>query len=383
MSDLFQRDVHFVLGLPFDAVDMPRAVRVVNDAVADHKRVFLSTPNLNFLVNCLTDSEFRNSVIDSDLSVADGMPVVWAARLLRIPVRSRVTGSGIFEHLRTRSGNPIKVYFFGGAQGAAKAACKALNEVASGMACAGYMYPGFGSVEKMSNEETISRINACEPDFIVVSLGARKGQAWIVQNRTRLSAPVISHLGAVVNFVAGTVRRAPAWMQRTGLEWLWRIKEEPALWRRYAFDGLAFGRLILLRVLPHIALTFWLRLTTLKEPTSGSVRIQNADDATSIYLTGEIAANSTDSLRYGFEQAAASQRNIRIHMADVTRVDSAFLGSLALLHGHQRRTGRSLEVVGAPRIIRKLFHFACAEYLLDNPIVNPNALSESPVHHGS
>lgn len=84
----------------------------------------------------------------------------------------------------------------------------------------------------MSNAETIERINASGADFLVVSLGARKGQAWIMQNRQHLSVLLISHLDAMVNFVAGTVSRAQQWMQRFGLEWLWRIKEEPVLWRR-------------------------------------------------------------------------------------------------------------------------------------------------------
>ena len=81
-------------------------------------------------------------------------------------------------------------------------------------------------------------MNAARPDFLVVSLGAAKGQAWIMRNLHRLDVPLVSHLGAVVNFVAGEVRRAPRWMQRSGLEWAWRVKEEPALLRRYAGDAL-------------------------------------------------------------------------------------------------------------------------------------------------
>jgi len=88
----------------------------------------------------------------------------------------------------------------------------------------------------------LQAINASQADFLVVALGAKKGQAWILHNLEHLQVPVVSHLGAVVNFVAGTVQRAPAAWQRAGLEWLWRIKEEPALFGRYWNDGLAlFG----------------------------------------------------------------------------------------------------------------------------------------------
>ena len=257
--DDFDRQVVCIAGLPFDAVDMAGAVARVRDAAACRERCFLSTPNLNFLIGCLSDAAFRDSVIHSDLSVADGMPLVWMARLLGIPIPERVAGSGIFEALwhEKPDGKPLSVFFFGGPDGVAEQACGVLNTGPSGLGCAGYECPGFGSIEQMSGEETIARINTSGADFLVVALGARKGQAWIEHNLDKIAAPLISHLGAVVNFVAGTVSRAPRWMQHTGLEWLWRIKEEPALWKRYWLDGKALILLLLTRVLPY---ALWRRM---------------------------------------------------------------------------------------------------------------------------
>lgn len=100
----------------------------------------------------------------------------------------------------------------------------------------------------MSAPELLAQINATGAHFLVVSLGAQKGQAWIVQNMEQLTIPVISHLGAVVNFVAGEVNRAPMWMRKVGLEWLWRIKEEPSLWRRYAADAWLVSRILFKRI---------------------------------------------------------------------------------------------------------------------------------------
>ncbi|MCD8512378.1 MAG: WecB/TagA/CpsF family glycosyltransferase, partial [Nitrincola sp.] len=99
--------------------------------------------------------------------------------------------------------------------------------------------PGRGDVASMSTPEIIEKINLSQADFLVVSLGAKKGQAWILHNLDKIQVPVVSHLGAVVNFVAGTVKRAPKVWQKLGLEWLWRIVEEPYLWKRYASDGFA------------------------------------------------------------------------------------------------------------------------------------------------
>ena len=217
--------MHCLLGLPIDAIDLAGAEKRIRAAAAARLPCFMSTPNVNFVIESRSDRAFRNAVLHSDLSVADGMPLVWLARLIGIPLRERVAGASLFEALRGGEGRPLKVYFFGGPAGVAEAAGRRLAREAKGLACVGYESPGFGSVEEMSGEETIRRINASNADLLVVSLGARKGQAWIERNRSRLDVPVVSHLGAVVDFAAGTVRRAPAWMQRAGLEWLWRIKE--------------------------------------------------------------------------------------------------------------------------------------------------------------
>ncbi|RYH51318.1 MAG: glycosyltransferase, partial [Alcaligenaceae bacterium] len=205
-------------------------MQAVRDAAFSRRSCFISTPNLNFLMAARTDAGFRGSVLRSDLSLADGMPLVWVARLLGIPIRERVPGAGLFEQLLRHPGEPITVYFFGGPPGAAEVACRQVNAVGTGLRCVGFDSPGFGSLESMSGAEHIDRINRSGAMFVIVSLGAKKGQAWIELNRHRLEAPVLCHLGAVVNFAAGTVERAPGWVQAAGAEWLWRIAQEPALW---------------------------------------------------------------------------------------------------------------------------------------------------------
>jgi len=240
-----------IAGLPFHPVTTAQAVEQLCVAMRDRQRLFLSTPNLNFLVAAQTDVAFRESVLRSDLSVADGMPIVWLARRQGTPLPERVAGSDVFDALRRGVGQavlgrPVRVFFFGGPPGVAQRACDVLNaEHAQGgpMLGVGALSPGFGSVDDMSTPEVLATINASGADFLVVALGAKKGQAWIVRNLPHLQVPVVSHLGAVVNFVAGTVRRAPKAWQRMGLEWLWRIKEEPTLFSRYWHDGLAFAKL--------------------------------------------------------------------------------------------------------------------------------------------
>ena len=96
----FNRDVHCLFGLPFDAVTLAEAEQRVRSAADQRASCFLSTPNLNFLIGCQTDAAFRDSVINSDLSIADGAPILWLSKLLGIPIHERVAGSSLFERLR-------------------------------------------------------------------------------------------------------------------------------------------------------------------------------------------------------------------------------------------------------------------------------------------
>jgi N-acetylglucosaminyldiphosphoundecaprenol N-acetyl-beta-D-mannosaminyltransferase len=214
----------------------------------------------------------------------------------------------------------------------------------------------------MSGDETIAKINASGADFVVVSLGAKKGQAWIEHNRRRIAAPVISHLGAVLNFVAGTVNRAPAWLQKSGLEWLWRIKEEPALWRRYFGDGVALLNLLATRVLPYL---WFLHGHRPHQGDSANAAVEINDDAQRfvVHLRGAWTRQNIAPLRDCFASAVRAGKHVRLEMGAVTYVDSAFVGLVTLLHGHQKRVCRQLLIASPPQSVRRVIRYCCAEYL--------------------
>lgn len=357
----FGREVHCVLGLPFDAVDLAGAEARIRAAARSGERCFLSTPNVNFLVNSRSDDAFRRSIVNSDLSVADGMPIVWLARLMGIPIRSRVAGATLFEALRGGA-DPLSVYFFGGAEGLAEEAWRKL-----GVRCVGYAFPGYGSVESMSGDDVIAHINAARADLLVVSLGARKGQEWIERNRARLTVPVVSHLGAALAFAAGRVRRAPVWMQEAGLEWLWRVKEQPALWRRYLADGVALLKLCATRVLPYV---WYVRRNT---PNFEKSLIEWKEGE--LHLAGAWTRANLARLRRSLQRAALAGNDLRLDLAGVSYVDSAFIGLLMMVEAHQRRRGRHLLLMNASQAVRTVFGYCCAEYLLAGVAVVKTAKS--------
>jgi len=358
----FSRQVHCLLGVPVDAVDLAAATEKIRVAAARRSPCFLSTPNVNFLVACQSDAAFRNSIIDSDLSVADGMPLVWLARLVGIPIRERVAGAALFDALRYRPGRRLSVYFFGGPDGVAERAARNLSLEGGGLDCVGYESPGFGSIDEMSTEAVLGRINASRADVLVVSLGARKGQAWIERNRRQLTVPVISHLGVVLHFAAGMVRRAPAWLQRCGLEWLWRIKEQPALWRRYFSDGLALLALLVTRVLPY---AWYLRRHRADSERLAAARAETRREGETciVRLQGAWTQSNIARLRRCFHHAALAGKDVSVETSGVTYVDSAFVGLLMLLQGHLRHHGKRLLMPSASDAVRRVLGYCCAEFL--------------------
>ncbi len=367
MSVDFTRDVRCVLGLPFDMLTEATAESALRAAVRDRTRCFLSTPNLNFAIGCLTDTSFRDSVLNSDLNVADGWPIVAIARLLRIDLPERVAGSSLFERMRRSSQRPpVAVYFFGGPEGAASAACDRLNRESGGVRCVGQQTPGFGDVASMSTAAQLDQLNAAKADFVVVALGAKKGQAWIEHNLPQIDAPVVSHLGAVVNFTAGTLRRSPIAYQKLGLEWLWRIGQEPSLWRRYAYDAVALSRLLMTRVLPH-ALALRLQPTATADLAAAVIGSDASEAGTGeivLRLTGAWQLGNLSPMRQTLQSMLPLERAVALDLSQVAALDSAAVGLLALLYGAAGKAGVGWQLLGASSEARRAIRGLCADYLL-------------------
>jgi N-acetylglucosaminyldiphosphoundecaprenol N-acetyl-beta-D-mannosaminyltransferase len=361
----FLRNVWCVLGLPFDAVDLPQCANEIIATATEKKRCFLSTPNLNFLCAAQTDEHFRQSVINSDLSIADGFPIVLIAKLLGIPLPERVAGSGLMEYLLNRkTDSPLKVYFFGGESGVGEQASLKINDANAGLYSVGYYCPGFGSVNEMSRPEIIEQINASNCDFLIVSLGAKKGQAWIEQNREHLNVPVISHLGAVINFFAGSVKRAPLHWQRLGLEWLWRIYQEPKLWKRYFDDGLCFLGMLFTNVFPY---WFWLKKNKSHYNHLAGVTIteqKTMNETINVFLSGRCFYKDIEPLRELFSCLSSQSKNIIIDLTNVTIIDNAFLGLSLVLYQHLKANGNTLGFINANKTVLSLFKWNKVNYLL-------------------
>lgn len=344
----FSRRVHGVLGLPFDAIGIERAVGRVHRAVARGEPCFVSTPNVNFLSQVRGDDAFRQSVLHSDLSLPDGMPIVWWARLLDIPMRERVAGADVFDRMAdVPVDRRVRVYFLGGPDGVAERASRAISR-RPGVTGVGGESPGFVDVDAMDLDAIAARVDASGADFLLVALGAAKGQAFIERIRHRVRAPVIAHLGAVVNFAAATVRRAPPLFRWIGMEWAWRILQEPALWRRYLGDGSR-----LLAMLWHEGLPTWRYLRAMRARHAqalatghqGKVNLQATSHGLRLNLDGPHLDERLPGLRSALAEVARSRVQVEIVCGREAALGTAAMGLLLLLAGYMADGGIGMTLV--------------------------------------
>ncbi len=248
----FARDVWCLLGLPLDNCSLEETCAIIEGRIKERQQCAVASPNLNWLRESVRNRDFKEATISSDLSIVDGFPLLLTARLLGIGIKEKVPGSSLMDTMmRGIKKSDYSVFFFGGKSGSAGLAAAVLGNKTGGLRAAGHFYPGFGSIEDMSGPDILRRINETRPDILLLAISMRNGMLWIDKNKDKVDAVILAPFGAALNFMAGLLKRAPGWMQKCGLEWLWRIKEEPLLWSRYLQDGLVFLRLFATRVLPY------------------------------------------------------------------------------------------------------------------------------------
>ena len=365
-SDNLSREVFGLLGVPVDALDLTTLLSKIDSAVGNGAPFFVSTPNVNHLIASRANEEFRESYLLSDVCPADGMPIVWIARLLGIPIKTRLAGSDLFDTLKARSqtGRRMRVFLFGGSEGVAARVGEMLNTQAGSMECVGSLNPGFGSVEEMSTDEIIEKINSSGADLLVVFMAAKKAQQWLRLNHDRLKIPVRANFGATINFQVGKFKRAPIYLQRMGFEWLWRVKEEPYLWRRYWNDG---GKLLFVVLTCAVPLAFgaqWRRLTTIRKVEG--LQIDHSEDQRTITigLTGSAIARQVDKAISYFRVALKEKKEILIDLSKTRVVDPRFFGLFLMVRKQLLSQGNGLKFTGVTPRIKRIFRLNGFEFLL-------------------
>ena len=226
-------------GVLIDQVELQGAIERLRGFLATRRPHQIVTINLDFISIAQTKPMFRQLLNGADLAVADGMPLVWVSRLKGMPLAQRVAGVDLFAEccaLAAREGRGV--FLLGAAPGVAHEAAERLKQRHPGLLVGTYA-PPMGPLSRRENERIVRLVRRAAPDFLFVALGAPRQDVWIRDNLQRLNVPVAMGVGCVLDLFAGTINRAPGWMQRSGLEWAFRLSQEPTrLWRRYLLNDL-------------------------------------------------------------------------------------------------------------------------------------------------
>jgi N-acetylglucosaminyldiphosphoundecaprenol N-acetyl-beta-D-mannosaminyltransferase len=372
------RKLIVILGIPIDGLDLSETLDRIETLITigrvKRKSHQVATANTDFLVKALKDVQLSKILQQADICTPDGMPLVWAARLLGAPVPGRVAGADMVPALATRAAQKgFSVYFLGAEPGVAARAAEILQQHNPGLKIAGIDSPPFGPIEN-TQPEVLERIRAANPDVLLVAYGNPKQEKWIERFGPAINVPVMIGVGGSLDFIAGKTRRAPHWMQRSGLEWLYRLIQEPGrLWQRYAVDLVQFTRYFIRQ---------WWHLRPSRahlEKTQSAlsrIEVQFTIDTTIITLPEQVTIKDRVSFQNAAKAALAASPHIIINMEATTFLDSSAIGTLVDLGKQARDSGGELWLAGVRSNILDMLRVLRLDTFFANGITISECLSE-------
>jgi N-acetylglucosaminyldiphosphoundecaprenol N-acetyl-beta-D-mannosaminyltransferase len=229
-------------------VTFAEAIDRVEELVRAKKGGSVYTPNVDHVCLFNEDPRFRAAYEATDLSLVDGMPVLWASKILGRGLPEKISGSDLVAPLAERAARlGWRVYLLGGGDGVAERAKAKLEELAPGVQIVGTSSPRVNLDESAeSRAPVIESIRSTSPDLLFVALGSPKQESWIYEVRDALRPTVCIGVGASFDFIVGIQQRAPKWVASAGLEWAYRLSRDPKrLWRRYLVRDPKFALIVL------------------------------------------------------------------------------------------------------------------------------------------
>ena len=350
-----------ILGVPIDNVTAAEAVAAIDRMVASRRPHYFVTANVDFLVQAREDAELRRILLEADLVLCDGAPILWASRLLGNPLPERVAGSDLVPlllELARQKG--YRVFFLGASPEAAAQALVNVGRRHPGLLVAGHS-PPFGAFQASDDDAIDRRLAEVRPDLLFVAFGCPKQEKWIAARYRRLGVPVSGGVGATVDFLSGRRRRAPPWMQRAGLEWAFRLLGEPRrLFGRYWKDFRVFGS----ELLRQYRL---LRPRADGDPIAPSTTVEDGEQWRSLKLPRHLDRRTLESDPLLARDKVTAGRHCLLDLSGTKFIDSTGVGFLLAVDKRLRSTGRQLVLVSPGREVRRALvlmrlddHFAVA-----------------------
>jgi len=226
-----------VLGVNVSAITVADAVATIERWISEGRREYVCITGVHGIMECRRDPKLREIHNEAGMVTPDGVPLVYFLRLIGKRRTQRVYGPDLMREMTAVSGRRgYRQFYYGGDVGVAEKLGKVLVASTPGLQVAGTLCPPFRQMSPAEDRAVVDAINAARPHIVWVGLSTPKQERWMAEHLGRIEAPVMIGVGAAFDFLAGTKRQAPKWMQRHALEWLFRLYSEPRrLWRRYAY----------------------------------------------------------------------------------------------------------------------------------------------------
>lgn len=235
------------LNIAIDNITMEEAVREIENLILNKKPSYVVTPNVDHIVKLEKDEEFKEVYQNADLVLTDGMPLIWISKILKTPIKEKVSGSDLFPNVcKLAAEKNYSLFLLGAAEGVAKKAAENLKDKYKEIKIAGIYSPSYGFENKDDEIQLIIKmVNESNPDILAVGVGAPKQEKFIYKYKNYLNVPVSLAIGASIDFEAGNIKRAPNWMQNIGLEWFYRLCKEPIrMFKRYLIEDLEIIKIL-------------------------------------------------------------------------------------------------------------------------------------------
>ena len=235
------------MSIQIDNLTMQETLNEIDRLVVNNEKSYIVTPNVDHIVKLEKDKELKQVYENAALVLADGKPLIWISKLYKNPIKEKISGSDLFPLMCEMAANKkYSMFFLGAAEGVANRAAYNLKQKYNELNVVGTYSPPYGFEKNDKEIERIIRmINDAKPDILIVGLGCPKQEKFIYRYKEQLNVPLSLGLGASLDFEAENIKRAPKWMANHGLEWLYRMMQDPKrLIKRYLIDDVEIIKLI-------------------------------------------------------------------------------------------------------------------------------------------
>lgn len=342
-------DMVMVLGLPFHRTTLSEALADALTTLEDDHPHYWVTPNMDFATQAYNDDDLRDILFFAHRVLCDGMPLVWMSKLIGAPIPERVAGSDLVLRLfQATTQRPIRFFFFGSDTVTLVRSKKILEHTYSQLEVVGAIAPPHAPISDWDNKHYCELIQKAEPDILLVALGCPKQERWMVTYYQKAGARLTIGVGASLDFITGRQLRAPKWMQKTGLEWLWRMSTDPKrLVKRYTKD---FFHLFWvggkqLRLLK----THGKKLPAPKRPKTSNTS-NEAPEVEALNWRGDVDRTRASKIA----QPVLWNQPIVCECSEVTFIDSSGLGVLAGITRKAREMGVPFVLLRPSQVITDL-----------------------------